>query len=338
MQGGAGADTLLITKIVSGVTYSSSSMTLAVENFFWATGDFTIRKTSATVTLSDSSSMTADVLTVGGNNVSAFVGLNGGTANELGLSLTGVNFGLALLTDQSNSTRKWTSLQASATGADFVGITGLTLNAGTVDVSINQAASGTVVVDYTPTGLTVPTSATTDVTLDMAGEDGEQLQASGDLTIAVSDFVTLTGTVGFSVSGTNLVTVGSSVTASLVAGAASVTLSNAKFGMTTDGTNTAFELKDGTFGAVISGLASITTTSVLVQYNPAATVFTATTLGVGAITYTFDADIAANTTLLAATGFNATLLGFFQMSGDVAIKKSFETVKVNDGTGDIDGM
>ena len=205
-----------------------------------------------------------------------------------------------------------------------------------MDVSINWAANDGTVVDYTPTTLDVPTGATTNVTLSMAGEDGALLQATGNLTIAVSDFVTLTGNVGFSVSGIDLIAVGSSVTASLVAGAASVTLSDAKFGMTTDGTNTAFELKDGTFGAVISGLASITATSVLVQYNPAATVFTATTLGVGAITYTFDADIAANTTLLAATGFNATLLGFFQMSGDVAIKKSFETVKINDGTGDID--
>ena len=89
VQGGAGADTLLITKIVSGVTYAPSSMTLAVENFFPATGDFTIRKTSATVTLSDRHD---DRRCVDGrwNNVSAFVGLNGGTANEVGLSLTGL--------------------------------------------------------------------------------------------------------------------------------------------------------------------------------------------------------------------------------------------------------
>ena len=88
--------------------------------------------------------MNADVLTVGGDNVSAFVGVNGGTANESGVVAYGCRFWVGDLTDQSNSSRKWTSLQASATSAAFVGITGLTLSAGTVDVKINRAANGTV--------------------------------------------------------------------------------------------------------------------------------------------------------------------------------------------------
>ncbi len=50
-----------------------------------------------------------DLMTIGADNVSAFAGNNGGTANALGLELSNVNFALAMLTD---ATRKWTSLQA----------------------------------------------------------------------------------------------------------------------------------------------------------------------------------------------------------------------------------
>ena len=57
----------------------------------------------------------------------------------------------------------------------------------------------------------------------------------------VSDFVTLSGNFGFAKQGTDIVAVGSSVGASLTAGAAvSVSLTGAKFGLRATNTTTAF--------------------------------------------------------------------------------------------------
>ena len=80
-----------------------------------------------------------EILTLGGSNVSAFAGLNGGTGDALGLQLSGVELGVALYTDKADATRSWTSVQASASGVAFVGVEGLTLSADTLSVSINQA-------------------------------------------------------------------------------------------------------------------------------------------------------------------------------------------------------
>ncbi|MBC8496829.1 MAG: hypothetical protein H8D37_04135, partial [Chloroflexi bacterium] len=139
---------------------------------------------------------------------------------------------------------------------------------------------------------------------------------------SVADFVTISGNLGFKKSGAEIIAVGSSITVELTAGPASVKLEDAGFGLQTDGTDTVFELSGSNFSAVITGLASITATSVLVQYNSSAsTVFSATTLTVGAISYTFGADIAADTVAFAVTGFNASVADFVTISGNLGFKK-----------------
>ena len=51
--------------------------------------------------------MDVDFLTVGASNVDAFLGLNGGTDDAFGLEVTGVDFGLALISDREGM-RSWT--------------------------------------------------------------------------------------------------------------------------------------------------------------------------------------------------------------------------------------
>ena len=150
---------------------ASGRITLNVFGFFYLSGGFAFTKTTDTVTLSDGTSQTVDLMTVGAGNVNAFAGINGpyilddngtpkdftdDTVNEsvLGLSLYNVNFALALMsvpkplptpdapppepTDDGADLRTWTALQASVGRAEFVGIEGLTIQVREFSVSINQ--------------------------------------------------------------------------------------------------------------------------------------------------------------------------------------------------------
>jgi hypothetical protein len=179
-------------------------------------GDFAIDKASAAtpVTLSDGSTTDTTVLRIGGSNLRAFAGLNGGTSSAIGLELSGVDFGLALIGESLSAgnaaaPRSWTSLQASAEAATFVGVDGLKVSADTLTVEINR--SGTplgAVVDYSRTDpedvnsvrkteLTVATSASDSVTMSMDGAQGQLLRASGNLDLDVFGFFQARG--GFAI-------------------------------------------------------------------------------------------------------------------------------------------
>ena len=75
---------------------------LDVFGFVQVEGDFAFEKASepVTLTLSDASTVQAQVLRVGARNLNAFAGVNGGQSDELGLKLSGVEFGLALMSEQ----------------------------------------------------------------------------------------------------------------------------------------------------------------------------------------------------------------------------------------------
>ena len=85
-----------------------------------------------------------------------------------------------MLSDALDDSRNWLSLQASATGVTFTGVTGLTLSASNVSVEINQAANDASLVNYATQSLTVGTGPATDITLTMDAADGELLRASGN--------------------------------------------------------------------------------------------------------------------------------------------------------------
>jgi hypothetical protein len=82
--------------------------------------------------------ISADLLTLGGDNVSAFAGVDGGTSDRVGLSLGQVDFALALISDRADPSRKFTSLQATAGLAAFVGVDSLTVAGTDMTLEINR--------------------------------------------------------------------------------------------------------------------------------------------------------------------------------------------------------
>ncbi|UCE37498.1 MAG: hypothetical protein JSW00_18920 [Thermoplasmata archaeon] len=146
------------------------SLKLDLFGFFYVDGSFAFEKTSTSVTVTDGldplndESVNVELLTIGVVVDHAFVGMNGpywredtndngeideGETNDaaMGLSLSGVEFGLALMKIKTNTPetetdlRSWTALSAEVGEIAFVGIEGLTAE-GSVEVQINTG-SGT---------------------------------------------------------------------------------------------------------------------------------------------------------------------------------------------------
>ncbi|MCY2995084.1 MAG: hypothetical protein NTY19_45575, partial [Planctomycetota bacterium] len=200
-----------------------------------------------------------------GGNVIAVAGNVTATISAGGFSVgvTGGTFGMVAKTDDTTAFEARGSFSLS--GGDF-----------------GSASATSALVQYTSAGLTVAADTTltvgsTTYTFDDGIEAGTVAVEATGLAASVSDFVSLSGDVGFKKSGTKIIAVGSDVTAGLTAGTASVSLANADFGLQTGGGQTAFELKNGAFSATIDGLASVTATSALVQYTNATTTVTAGT-------------------------------------------------------------
>jgi len=162
------------------------------------------------------------------------------------------------------------------------------------------------------------------------------------LSVSVSDFVTLTGDIGFSKNGTDIVAAGNAVGAALSAGDDTyVKLANADFGLEITETTTVFELKNGEFSAAIPGMDEISATGVLVQYTDDVTVAANSEINAGAVSYTFENEILPNTISFEVTGISATLFDFFWITGNVTFTKSnLDYLTLEDGNtiGTADGI
>src|SRR5207249_2309346 len=101
-----------------------------------------------------------------------FAGINGPASNPgaLGLSLTDVEFGLALMKVKAPAApavttdlRSWLALKATVGSASFIGIDGLTVEVTTLSVIVNQGSgtrngvANTKVVDFTSDAMDVRT-------------------------------------------------------------------------------------------------------------------------------------------------------------------------------------
>ena len=124
-------------------------MDIGVFGFFFVSGNFAFEKSTATnVALSGGGTVgELELLTIGASNVSAFAGVNGPASNAaaMGLSLTGVNFALALgkvkalaAPQVSTDLRSFTAVKATVGSASFIGIDGLTLAVTSLSVDINK--------------------------------------------------------------------------------------------------------------------------------------------------------------------------------------------------------
>ena len=183
---------------------ASGFLTLDVYGFVQVKGNLAISKTTETVTLAKKTGVAtaetvkANVLSIGGSSIDVFVGVNGDTPDAIGLSLDNIDFGLALISSQSQPTRKWTALTAAASSVGLVGLSDLLPTVKNLSVELNQASQPLdQVVDFSAKNLAVKTGSSSAVTLNFDGAVGELIRAEGDVTLQISDFAYFSGRIGF---------------------------------------------------------------------------------------------------------------------------------------------
>ncbi len=212
------------------------SLTLCISQFAFISGNFDFEKgatQSVTVGTSDPVTENMSAMEVGVSNVYAFAGVNGPywimngngsirgpTASEsigaMGLALSQASLGLALLkplptTALPNPTISYLALKVSGSVA-FVGINGLTLSANNLSIEVNQATdsqnpnSTVPAVNLTSSSISIPTDANPADNIPLNFASGPILAAQGTVTIAISQFVYLTGSVSFTKGATQAVT------------------------------------------------------------------------------------------------------------------------------------
>ncbi|MBU3653249.1 MAG: hypothetical protein FGM44_09210, partial [Limnohabitans sp.] len=209
--------TLTLDASQGEVTRASGQLNLDVFGFFRASGEFGIEKRIGSVTLADlpattsvneaATAVNVNQLLIGGHDLAAFAGINGGLANATGLQLSGVSFGLALQSErltqaqrnQGLHARQWTSLQSEVESAGFVGMDGLTLSVDSLHVDVNRAATDNTVVDYRngATTLNIITGPAGTLAMTLDGSQGALIRAAGHVNIDLFGFVQLEGDLAF---------------------------------------------------------------------------------------------------------------------------------------------
>src|SRR6185503_11026297 len=126
----------------AGVIRAFGSVTINIDGFVYVSGSFEFVKSAApmTVVLSNGTTKTVNVLTVGASNVNAFVGIGDPDSNHdgvfnqndnpaangaIGLAITNLEFGLALFKPVALADRSsYFALDATANGIALVGVPG----------------------------------------------------------------------------------------------------------------------------------------------------------------------------------------------------------------------
>ena len=158
-------------------------------------GDFFV--TAAGASPSTTAVENADYLLITGSVTTAFAGVPATHGGPIGFNLSGVEFALLVVTDPADGTTQYTTLKATVEDASFVGVDGLTVGVNTLSILVNRssdAAHPNKVLDFAPTPFVPGTGS---VTLDVDGNQGALLSASGDLTLDLFGFVSLSGNLGF---------------------------------------------------------------------------------------------------------------------------------------------
>lgn len=192
----------------------SGFITLTIGTNVYITGSMAFSEGgTVTATMSDGTTKQVSVLTLGGSNVSIFLGVNGpaNAIGAVGLSLTGGTFGLALLTPtDSRDGSRYYSVSATATSIALEGITALQLTVSQLNITVNGSTGTSVpnqVVNFattdwagngTPAGfLAVATGATP---VDLSSSQ-QEIEASGNLSVnLLSGLVQVSGTVAIDIS------------------------------------------------------------------------------------------------------------------------------------------
>ena len=292
-------------------------------NFFQANGSFAIEGRSQPVTLADGSTVTADVLTIGGEELSVFAGTRVGTVEATGVSVENVAFAVALVSEPGENSRRWLTAEGTGQSASVVGITGVTGTLTDMAMSLNLTSDDGSLIDYAAekTILTVATGAT-GVTLSADGSAGRIIRASGTGVLDVEGSLAVSGTVGVSLDGSSVVLVGTDIDAEFGSADAEnfFHVENASFGLLSTDSETAFELTGG-LSASIAGFASVSADRVVAQYTSAnTTIVQGRTLDTGTADYSFASDIAKDTVSFAVEGFSGEVADFVTLRGDVGFR------------------
>jgi len=186
---------------------------LRIAGFITATGDLAFHHAAATLTDSLGATVSADVLTLGASGLSLFAGVDGDSADKMGLTLGGADIALVIVRDQM-SARSWTALKGAAQSAAVTGIPDVTLSGSNLAVTVNMKASDGTVIDFSKVGLQVATGVNQSVTLDFTGPI---IKASGTFDVGVADFLNLKGSMAFEKKSENLTVRASNGTTSTLA-------------------------------------------------------------------------------------------------------------------------
>ena len=177
---------------------SVTGAALQVSDFIRAEGSFSITSGEESLTLADGQAVSADVLAFGGRGLSGFAGLDGDRAVRTGFSLTDLDLGLALLTDQAATGYSWLALQGLAGGIALEGLPAdIVITAEQLKLEINEAFGGAPIIDFKATPLAVATGDDADIVLAFDAAAGPLLRAFGDLNLALAGFFSVSGSFAF---------------------------------------------------------------------------------------------------------------------------------------------
>lgn len=183
--------------------FAGDDIELTVADFFSVSGSIAFRPVALEGMLSgEGGAVSLEGFVFGGSALAGFAGLNGGTEDAVGLSLSGISFGLAFLTEV-NGTNAWFSLQGSAEEAALSGFESVLLSATDLTLAINTFDAGnavTEVIDYADgaTELEIATGSESLLSLDMAGTLGPLSGLAGSFELLFADYFKAAGTMAFS--------------------------------------------------------------------------------------------------------------------------------------------
>ncbi len=198
----------------------SGSLTLGISSFAFITGQFAfLQGPTQTVTLDNSTTETVSTLEVGVSNVYAFAGVNGPywvmsgngsirgptSTDAMGVAVSQASLGLALMkpvptTGDSTPTVSYLALKATGSVA-LIGIPDITLSANNISVEVNEATDpnnpNPPAVNLAASNISIPTDTNPADNIPLNFASGAVLAAQGTVSLAISQFVSITGSVAF---------------------------------------------------------------------------------------------------------------------------------------------
>lgn len=152
------------------VNLASGTITLDAFGVAQIQGDLAVQAQTRDVVLSDGATLhDVNLVTIGGTNLNGFVGVNGGSDDQKGLDLTGLEFGLAMVTDDAG--QQFQTVQASLNSASIVGLDQITAQVNNLLVNVNR-------------GIDWPAAAATTRNVDSQYQLAYEADFEGDLTFS----------------------------------------------------------------------------------------------------------------------------------------------------------